>query len=195
MDVDPDLKRAQEISHARAASYIAALDPDINARDDRIAVELAHENASAKAKLGKIYRLLADADKAVKTFIACSRGCSSCCKMNVSITSVEAERLAALSGRRMARVVAPIKHSEARFAGVPCPFLRDDACSVYDSRPYACRAHYSFDVTAYWCHPSRAFRGGMGMVNFRGTQDAYEAIARDSLGGLADIRDFFPDGA
>jgi len=73
MDVDPDLKaRAQRSRTRERASYIAALDPGYQCARRSDCRRLAHENASAKAKLGKIYRLLADADKLMKTFIACS---------------------------------------------------------------------------------------------------------------------------
>lgn len=188
-----DLEQAQAHSKARIAEFLSALDPAIDRRDDCIAQELANENASARTKLGKIYALLGDVSAAVGPYTPCKKGCSGCCKMNVSITSVEAQRLAAAAGRRMTQVRYPIAHPEERFAGVPCPFLVDEACSVYEDRPFACRAHFSFDSSSYWCQPERAYVGEMGQLELGGAKKAYVDIAtRTSMHGFADIRDFFP---
>lgn len=187
------LEASQRAAIERSDAFLAALPADLNALDDRVEGALAHENASPKTKLGKVYRLADAAAVAAAPYVACRKACSACCKMNVSITSLEAERLAAVSGRRMQVPHRPVTHDEGRFAGVPCPFLVDDVCSVYDSRPYACRTHFSFDLDSYWCQPERAYVGGMRMVRLGGAKAAYEAIARATkLGGFADIRDFFP---
>lgn len=190
---DDDLERARATSNARVSEFLANLDPAIDRRDDLIASSLERENSSARSKLGKVYALLGDVSKAAAPYVACDKGCSGCCKMNVSITVHEAERLASASGRTMARVTRPVVHEEARFAGVNCPFLVNDECSVYEARPYACRAHFSFDDTAYWCQPERAYAGKMGLLGLGGAKQAYVNIAmRSQLRGFADIRDFFP---
>ena len=199
LELPADANYAEKLAHARktsmerAASLVASIAPDLNARDDRIAGELARENASAKAKLGKIYRLAAEFAEAAASFVPCSKGCAGCCKMNVSITSIEAQRLAEVSGRTMVDVRSPVTHSEAKFSSIPCPFLVDEVCSVYEVRPYACRAHFSFDLSSYWCQPARAYEDGMGVVELGGAKRAYLTIAMQSpMGGFADIRDFFP---
>lgn len=188
-----EFERAKERSRARLTAFLATLAPNLNARDDHIAGQLGRDNASAKSKLGKIYALMAEVGDAVAPFVACGKGCSACCKMNVSISAIEAERLSAASGRRMVNVAQPIRHSEDRFAGVTCPFLVNDECSVYDTRPYACRAHYSFDTNAHWCQPDRAYVEGMSLLQMGGARQAYNDIVVGSrMGGFADIRDFFP---
>jgi len=192
-DDGQDFEIAKATSKARLADFLSVLDPAIDKRDDILGSTLLNENSSARSKLGKIYALLNDVGEAATRFVACGKGCAGCCKMNVSITSIEAERLAVVTGRKMARLHQPIAHVEDRFAGVPCPFLVDEACSVYEARPYACRAHFSFDTTAYWCQPERAYVGGMGQLTLGGATQAYVGIAeRSSVGGFADIRDFFP---
>lgn len=193
MQNNEQLERSIEQSNQRVKAFITALDPSIDKRDDSIAVELAFENSSPRSKLRKIYALLSDATENIQPFVACTKGCSACCKMNVSITSVEAESLATASGKKVAPVHRVPKHAEDKFSGVPCPFLIEDACSVYEVRPFACRAHHSFDLTSYWCQPERAYVKGMGMMRLGGAVQAYQAIATDTrLGGFADVRDFFP---
>lgn len=87
-------------------------------------------------------------------------------------------------------------YDEARFSGVPCLFFVNDECSVYESRPFACRKHLSFDVDSYWCQPVRSLVADMGMVRHGEAEAAYQGIvAATKLGGFADIRDFFPSGS
>ena len=187
------LEAARATSKARSQQFLAVLPSALDEWDDRIDTELVKMNASLKAKLGRIYRLVDAVSEVAAPYTACRKGCSGCCKMNVSITSHEAERLADVSGRKMVTVVRPPKHPEDKFAGVPCPFLVNDECSVYEARPFACRAHRSFDLDSYWCQPERAFVAGMGMVRLGGATKAYAAVtAATKLGGFADIRDFFP---
>ena len=195
----PDADNGQRLEASRQAAiersdaFLAALPPELNALDDQIEAVLGRENASPKSKLGKVYRLADAAAAAAEPYVACRKGCSACCKMNVSISSLEAERLAVMSGRKVQTLQQPINHEEGRFAGVPCPFLSEDVCSVYDVRPYACRVHFSFDQDSYWCQPERAYVADMRMVQLGRAGAAYTAIAlKTKLGGFADIRDFFP---
>ena len=189
-----NFEEAKARSRSRLTEFLSAMPKDLDVRDDVIAQQLRCDNSSAKSKLGKIYSLIAEVSQAVQPYVACGKGCSDCCKMNVSISLMEAERLAAVSRKSMAVVNHPVRHSDDRFSGVPCPFLVEDACSVYEARPYACRAHYSFDTSAYWCHPERSYEGEMSLLKMGGTWQAYEEIVLNSrLRGFADIRDFFPD--
>lgn len=184
---------AVAVSKARASSFIASIPQDLADREDRIGEEVLRENSSTKSKLGKLYRLVEELGKAAESFIACGKGCSACCRMNVTISSMEAGRLAQFSGKSINRVDRHIYHETSRFAGVACPFLVENTCSVYEIRPYACRAHVSFDATAYWCEPERAYEEGMGMVSFDGAKSAYLAVlAKVPDSRFADIRDFFP---
>lgn len=188
------LEEARQSSTERVTAYIQELDPGLAKREDRIASDIAAQNASLKSKLAKVTRLMDELSRAAYSYVACRSGCSACCKMNVSITVLEAERLAEVSGKRVARVLKPGMHKQDRFAGVPCPFLRGDKCSVYADRPFACRAHFSFAADSYACQPEHAYVGGMGMVRFDGVSKAYLDIASaTALKGFADIRDFFPD--
>lgn len=190
----PVLEEAKARSRSRLTEFLSAMPKDLDARDDLIAEQLRRDNSSAKSKLGKIYSLMAEVSQAVKPYVACGKGCSDCCKMNVSISVVEAERLSVVSGRPMAAVKYPARHPEKEFSGVSCPFLVERACSVYEARPYACRAHYSFDTSAYWCHPERSSAVEMSLLQMGGARQAYdEMVVSSRLRGFADIRDFFPE--
>ncbi len=188
------LTEARQTSVERATAFIQSLDPVLATREDRIATDLAAQNASLKSKLAKVTQLMDELSSAASSYVACRSGCSACCKMNVSITLLEAERLAAVSGKRLATVVRPMVHKQDHFAGIPCPFLKNEKCSVYAHRPLACRAHFSFAADDYVCQPENAYVGGMGMVRFDGVHKAYLNVAgATALKGFADIRDFFPE--
>lgn len=188
------LEVAQAGAKERLLNFLSQMPTELNQRDDLIADSLRRENSSGKVKLQKIYALMADLGQAAIPHVACGKGCSDCCKMNVSISVIEAERIAAYSGRRMASLSRPQRHALEDFNGVPCPFLKDSACSVYEHRPFACRAHYSFADTAYWCHPDRSNAGEFSQLESGGATLAYqEVVEKSRLHGFADIRDFFPD--
>lgn len=190
---DDLLQAAQARSKERLLAFLAAMPQELDRRDDEIAGTLLRENSSGKVKLGKIYSLMSAVAREVAPHVACSIGCSDCCKMNVSISIIEAERLSHVTGRNLAVVRRPVRHRSDEFIGIPCPFLRDNACTVYEHRPFACRAHYSFDDTAYWCHPDRSNAAEFSLLESGGAKQAYQAIVMKSrLSGFADIRDFFP---
>ncbi len=90
----------------------------------------------------------------------CTKGCSACCTERVFLTPTElvmiAQRLKKHLSRgsfsRMQRKVARLSklvESEGREEwwrnSRPCPLLKDNECSVYSSRPLACRGRHSLD--------------------------------------------------
>ena len=125
------------------------------------------ETASKIEQLKKVYALH---DKAVGDIQAeCRQGCSSCCTCNVILTSLETDfliaRLTDTERRALADRVARFfpeqrylpKMTTNRFARLcvqgkkipeedndpswgACPILEDSMCSLYETRPFGCRA-------------------------------------------------------
>lgn len=89
-----------------------------------------------------LYKLIYHNDS-IKT--SCQKGCSHCCHINVDALPFEAERLWALYDRSKDDVVKEqAQHSEENYGVLPrekaaCVFLKDNACSIYDERPFVCR--------------------------------------------------------
>lgn len=71
--------------------------------------------------------------------------CANCCRtLQVVVDSADIDRLAArrgISAREFSRrYVKPDQFGDRIFAASPCPFLgEDNACTVYEDRPKACR--------------------------------------------------------
>lgn len=87
-----------------------------------------------------------------KTDIPCKRGCSACCYLAVDITDDEAELLAEIveGGHEIDRELLREQYPAdtlTKFGSLArdrrrCVFLgKDEACSIYESRPAACRKY------------------------------------------------------
>lgn len=189
MTSDQDTEAAQ----IRRQAFVDALPKRLIELEGSLSTDIARENASARSKIRKIYRLMDQIAEVRAPHVACAGKCADCCRMNVSISRLEAKLIAETTGLKVATVENSIRHEQDRFVGVACPFLRDDLCTIYEHRPLVCRNHASFYATANWCMPEYSLRTDAPMVNFSGIDEAYVAVSsgRDRL-ILADIRDFFP---
>lgn len=171
-----------------------AIPATLSAKEDNVQGQLASENSSSRSKLRKIYNLMTEIVQVAEPYVACQKGCSACCKMNVTVSEVEAKYIEAEKGVKAARLWGSRPHIQNQFIGIPCPFLKEDSCSIYDVRPFVCRKHLSFDTSPYWCEPERSQEVEMPLVKFEGAEKALMMIANAKIGGVfADIRDFFPN--
>jgi len=180
---------------SRRAAFIAAIPQAVLDAEDALPLKLQGLNASSRSKLQRVYLLANDLSAIRGPFVACGKGCASCCHMNVSITRTEAERIAKASGRRMSDVVTSRRNATDLHVGSPCPFLSEgDACSIYEDRPLSCRKHASFFEDASACAPSVMNVVEVPQVAFSGLDQALFAASGGERAVLADIRDFFPRG-
>lgn len=76
----------------------------------------------------------------------CTRGCSHCCHVAVSLTALEANYIQARTGYRV-ESLEKREYDEASRA--PCSFLKNGECAIYEHRPIACRIFLSFDDIQY----------------------------------------------
>lgn len=192
VDYAERLATSTETAQGRIDQFLKAMPPELAHREDIIKRNLSFENASPRNKLQKIYSLMAALGKVAEPYVACSRGCAACCRINVMISQLEATFIEKETGIKPALVARSLLHPQDEFLGVPCPFLKDCSCSIYETRPFACRKHFSFDASSYWCDPTRSLEAKMPMIEFSGVQGAFLDVAQATSGGVfADIRDFF----
>lgn len=88
--------------------------------------------------------------------IACKKGCSHCCHIWVSVAPPEALHIAKIIQQTGPEIVEKVRSAyeyTRQFSfddrpehPYPCPLLADDLCSIYDSRPKACRLASSADA-------------------------------------------------
>lgn len=131
----------------------------------------------------------------------CRRGCSMCCSQMFSISALEAAVIARHAAdmpepeREQIREAARAYVSSATRLGLggtagsdesltprtgvrlPCPALRDDACSIYEARPLICR---KWGIPVY--DPSKPDRLHACELNFHSgeTVDARDIVARQT---------------
>lgn len=129
---------------------------------------------------------------------ACARGCDACCHVPVMLLSSEAEVIGREIGIPPNEVPLELRNTAAptwRGKGHACPFLKAGECSIYESRPLACRQLFNLDADAYLCqHEETA-----AMVPYMDTKQymvhATAMLASPPSVYLAELRDFFRKAA
>ena len=150
----------------------------------------------------RVFIKIADAVGAEVAKVApCKRGCSHCCHQATSIYRSEAKAIGEKIG------VAPASPEPQQFGaaalaairqkhrGVPCVFLKDGECSIYEVRPMACRTHFSLADDAKPCDIIGNSGANVPSMSFTWLHMPMAEVAIDSGDTCADIRDFFPKGA
>ena len=94
---------------------------------------------------------------------ACGAGCAHCCHQTVGVIppevfAIHAHLRATRTPDELDAVAARIRAADDRTRGMatldrvspdlPCPFLVDQRCSIYEARPLACRGTNSLDASA-----------------------------------------------
>jgi uncharacterized protein len=183
-----------ELASNRRMAFMEAIPVGLASDEDSLPRTVTEMNASRRSKLQRIYLLTDKLAEVREPYVACKRGCASCCRMNVTITNAEAEKLGSAIGRKPASVDTTLRRPSDYFAGRPCTFLgADEACSIYPHRPLSCRKHASFFEDAGPCHPEVMNEVKVPLVGFSGLDDALFSVpGTDGALILADIRDFFP---
>ncbi|MGG5964673.1 YkgJ family cysteine cluster protein [Salmonella enterica] len=141
------------------------------------------------SSLRLIYNFLDTYSKFASTFTVCSKGCSSCCKIAVKMTALEASYIEKCTGHK-------IKENKKRKAksSTDCPFLMSDVCSIYEYRPFNCRTFFTIDDPKYCKTPDEPHNvygtnGGEGVAiihQFRKYIDQLNGKRKEN-----DIRKFF----
>ena len=128
-------------------------------------------NQPLSEALGRIYALYES--QLANEQLACRKFCSTCCTRNVTVTSAEGKGIIAYlkqtNNTGLLKRAAPVLEQQRYLpritingmaayclagleppeeqidpAGSPCPFLEQNACSIYPVRPFACRCLISF---------------------------------------------------
>lgn len=130
----------------------------------------------------------------VYAFATCSKGCSHCCRMDVQITTFEAEYIV---------MATDIPHvSDGRLTTGhkgACPFLSSAGdCSIYDFRPLFCRTYHALSDPKLCGIPGAviaqygSMESNMGNILYHGVATWVHFQNQHVCGDIKDIRDFFP---
>lgn len=147
----------------------------------------SHEGSSFE-KLKYVYEFLNKFSLFAKSFSVCSNHCSACCKNDVQITTLEAKYIEKVSGKKAKNVRRPSNSHNS-----DCPFLKDNSCSIYETRPFNCRTLHTLDDPKYCSthehHQLYGLQGGKGIPIIFQFKKYTERLNENRP--VADIRDFF----
>lgn len=91
---------------------------------------------------------------------ACRKGCSFCCNLRVALKAHEVFRITVHVASKFSKkrrdeimkraqlnlsILASLSKRGQVTTNLKCPFLQDDACSIYEVRPASCRDFHSLD--------------------------------------------------
>lgn len=184
-----DVRAAED----RRAAFLKVMPRSLLDLEDALPSILAKAPGSGRSKLRRLYGVMDKISEVREQFVACGKGCSDCCKMNVSISKLEARLISQETKRPFVDLSEPIHHPVEAFVGKPCPFLVDEACSIYEIRPLACRRHASFHSSEAWCKPDLLLAEEVPLVQFGGIDRAFVELSIEKRHlVIADVRDFFP---
>ena len=190
------------VAFERATRKIASAVPDRSAHQ---LIKAAQRASSASQRVVWLRRAGSAWAKPLQAVSACRAGCSHCCHIPLTISSIEADLIGRQAGIQPARpahavrlqdfedmdsAMAAIEAISTQPGPSPCPFLKNGACSVYDVRPMACRLLVNLDDDDLLCQlvPGQAIP--VPYANSQVLKGMY--LAAQPAAALADIRDFFP---
>jgi hypothetical protein len=187
-----------EAAKARSREFHQARPKELVLEAELLPQKILEMNAKPMIRINPILDLADKFSRAAGPYVACKQGCSHCCHIEVGITGVEAMLLASKIGVQPAKVT-PSKTKRTYGYNTPCTFLRNNECSIYEHRPFACRNHASFESSEDPCRLTDSDGnprvGTVITPNFPGIRDALNVVFKlVGKTNYADIRDYFPAG-
>lgn len=128
----------------------------------------------------------------VSPISACKRGCSKCCNMAVTISSYEAKLVGDAIGVEPQIVPMRTEGMVEEYLNVPCTFLINNECSIYEHRPSPCRTHFNISNYPQLCDTVNYNGTTVPKVNFQAVEFSLAAINFKKGNVFNDIRSFFP---
>ena len=183
-----EYENAHNIAENNQYSMLKVLPKKLIRQEDRFFEKIQRFKAEPIKKLEMLYSFMDELSKFISRFTPCKKGCSACCHYKVSVSHVEVRYIEKNSQFQRSINLAPSRN----FHGEPCPFLKNDSCSIYEARPFACRKHHAFTPDAYWCEPKRSNDQHFPLLSLTNVDKAFKIIREESNSEQPyDIRQFF----
>ncbi|SMG56026.1 YkgJ family cysteine cluster protein [Paraburkholderia susongensis] len=170
----------------------------LNVRFQLLQRKFIHNNKlKHHQRIPAIYEYVDEYAKSLSNYVVCQKGCSHCCRIDVSVTRLEAEHI-----YRKSRSELILDHTGTTrttgHLGTACTFLESDgSCGIYELRPLACRTFFTLDDPKY-CETNEPHQtiGGTSAPNdlshFGQLRTWLNKWSQDGGYAPRDIRDWFP---
>ena len=183
---DDDYKTAAKVAEENLNKIINQMPRSLARREEDMFKKLSLSGESYFKKLEQLYIFLDDIFSFFGKFTPCRKGCSYCCYIEISISSIEAEYI-----ENKLRIKQAPNLDRKEFFGTPCPFLNNNACSIYKYRPFVCRRHHALFDNPEWCNLDLCDKYTFPQVRCTEVEKSYQFILMTSGSSLYDIRQLF----
>lgn len=190
--VQARLASAGEYAQRQAEAFNAKLPRAVQDRLNKLLRAIMAQKMKRASALKELLALADTISAVAAPLAACKKGCSHCCHIPVSIHTADAQRIGRAIGRPPASPRLSLKEGIEYGYHMPCPFLKDNACSIYEHRPLPCRVQFNLDKDALLCELVQGVSVPVPYLDLTYLKGAYAMLA---VGGMADIREFFPPAA
>lgn len=160
--------------------------------------------SSNKTKLRVLRQVSEQLQAVIENSVSCKRGCFACCTMAVAVSYAEAEQIGHSIGVQPSckgiggsdagceEDLEELADAIDKYLNVPCPFLEEGICGIYEYRPIACRLHHNLSDFPILCDTLNNPGSDVPALNFSQVHFAYTSLFFAE--GFHDIRRFFPLG-
>lgn len=166
------LEDDQKFALATFKRLIASFPPKLLKKEDAIASRLALSKLAPLKKLEYIYELVDEIGAYMAPATPCGKGCSACCHYIVTISDIEIRYIEKNTKHKRLKTLLP----KQDYHGLPCPFLINNACSIYKARPFVCRRHHSLAPTPEWCAPEKSNVGEFTRLESSELKKAFDSV-------------------
>jgi len=146
-----------------------------------------------KAFYGRLSRQFDENTIKHSIHLACKAGCSACCSLRVEVFDFEAVAIAkhvesTFDASQKARLEDRLRSASVSSKGlaisehfVPCAFLEDQRCTIYEMRPAMCRKYHSVDIQSCLEHGEAMEVEGLKNTTMAGFQGFVEGVKQSGL--------------
>jgi uncharacterized protein len=167
-----------------------SLSESLEKREIEFFIEIEKSQLSHLKKLEKLYSFMDVLYKHLNKYTPCQKGCSYCCSYYVTISDIEIQFI-----EKNNKEIKRKKqfNTDSKGVGTPCLFLKNGACSIYESRPYVCRRHVVLAPDNSVCTEDNAHKHEFQRLAWSELDKSYDSIRAGSSSSneLHDIRDVF----
>jgi len=151
---------------------VIAIPNSLVVREDKLLLKFMKSKLNALNKLELLYDFMDEISEFVTPFTACKQACNHCCNYDVSVSDLEVSYIE--KTQKVKSLTSETLFKPA--SGTPCPLLENGKCSIYSSRPFACRRRIAMTNTAKWCEMDKSFEDKFSKICFSEIDKSYNYI-------------------
>ncbi|HDX8437820.1 YkgJ family cysteine cluster protein [Aeromonas dhakensis] len=180
-------KSAVEFANVNREKIIKLFPASLSKKEEGLYLRMLKSKGNYLNKLSSLFSEMNEIYAYVDKYTPCEKGCSHCCYIPVAVSELEVEYI-----ERSLKIKRKSFSEYDRTQSKPCPFLKNNSCSIYNVRPFVCRRHVVLTKTPYWCELERCNQETMPLLNFTETQKSFEYLVfKSGKNNFFDIREVF----